>query len=184
MTCVSPGIGPTIIRRFHFTMIASHNLSHFSLGQIYSNFISSIFQSYHKTKTSKKAKTQYLLLHEHYQHTTTTRSTFIFDLNYYQTMILTAIARYSLLLQLATTATFMPAASGAHLRRLSFSSSPEGPVHVWLAVPVKTDGCCVFDDAADSCPDDIYADEPKCHYFQEDCETMCNGRWISADATP
>ena len=100
-------------------------------------------------------------------------------------MILSTIARYSLLLQFATTAIVMPSASGAHLRRLGVSSSPDA-VHVWMTVPVKMDGCCAFDDAADSCPDDINADEPKCHYFQEDCETICNGngRWISTDATP
>ena len=97
-------------------------------------------------------------------------------------MILSSVDRYSLLLQLATTAIVMPDTSAAHLRRLSISSSPEGPVHVWMAVPVKSDGCCVFDDDTESCPDDIYAVQPKCHYFQEDCETMCNGRWISADA--
>ena len=67
-------------------------------------------------------------------------------------MILSIIARYCLILQLATTGILVvPAASGVHLRRLSVSSSPEGPVHVWMAAPVK-----------------MVVDEPKCHYFQED----------------
>ena len=100
-------------------------------------------------------------------------------------MILSYIARYSLLLQWATTAIVMPDASAAHLRRLGLSSSPEGPVRIWMMVPVNSDGCCAFDDVTESCPDDIYADQPKCHFFQGDCESdMCNGRWVSAITTP
>ena len=170
MTCVLHWSDLTTTQCFRLTMITSHNLSHFftwadSLHPVSNHLI--------KPK-HPKVKTRYLLLHKyHYQQKMVTKVLHL-------SLIQITIQQWFSLPLPDTIA--LPAASGVHLRRLSVSSSPEGPVHVWMAVPVKMEGWCLFDDAADSCPDDIYADEPKCHYFQEDCETMCNVWWISADA--